>query len=124
MSELQDKGGYCMDRIILIDLVLVAGLLALLIVVLSYMGWEFNQLRHHGKRIIATITDISYGIGNSASQFSQDHPYVTARWTDPVTGHTYTFWQLAAENKPFYKIGSLVPILIDPKHPTYYEMQI
>ena len=113
-----------MDRILLIDFLLVAGLFALLIAVLSYMGWEFNRLRHHGRRIIATITDMSYGIGNSASQFSQEHPYVTARWTDPVTRRSYTFWQLATENKPFYKIGSLVPILIDPRHPTFYEMQI
>ena len=113
-----------MDKILLIDLLLLAALLTLIIVVVSYVGREFSQLHHHGRRIIATITNISYGIGNSASQFSQDHPYVTARWTDPVTGCSYTFWQLAAENKPFYKIGSLVPILIDPKHPTYYEMQI
>ena len=113
-----------MDRILLIDLLLVAGLLALFIAVFSYMEWEFNRLHHHGRRIIATITDISYGLGHSPSRFSQDHPYVTARWTDPGTGCSYTFWQLAAENKPFFKIGSLVPILIDPKHPTYYEMQI
>lgn len=113
-----------MDRILLIDFLLLAGLLALLIAVLSYMGWEFNRIRHHGRRIVATITDISYGIGNSTSQFSHDHPYVTAMWTDPVTGRSYTFWQLAAENKPFYKIGSLVPILIDPRHPKFYEMQI
>ena len=113
-----------MDRILLIQLLLLAILFALFIAVLSYMGWEFNRLRHHGRRIIATITDISYGIGNSHAQFSQNHPYVTAMWTDPVTGRAYTFWQLAAENKPSYKIGSLVPILIDPKHPTFSEMQI
>jgi hypothetical protein len=113
-----------MDRILLIDLLLVAGSLALFVAVLSYVGWEFNRLRHHGRRIIATITDISYGMGNSDSQFSHDHPYITARWTDPVTGHVYTFWQLAAENKPFYKKGNLVPILIDPKHPSFYEMQV
>jgi hypothetical protein len=113
-----------MDGILLIHLLLLAALLALVIAVISYVGWEFNQLHHHGRRIIATITDISYGIGNSASQFSQDHPYVTAKWTDPDTGRSYTFWQLAGENKPFYKVGSLVPILIDPKHPKYYEMQI
>ena len=104
-----------MDRILLIDLLLVAVLLTLFIAVFSYVGWEFNRIRYHGRRIIATITDISYGIGKSASQFSQDHPYVTARWTDPVTGRSYTFWQLAAENKPFYKIGSLCLSLIHPK---------
>lgn len=113
-----------MDRILLIQLLLLAGLFMLLIAVLSYIGWEFNRLRHHGRRIIATITDISYGIRNSNARFSQDHPYVTARWTDPATGRAYTFWQMASENKPFYKKGSLVPILIDPKHPRFYEMQI
>ena len=113
-----------MDSSILVDFLIIAALLGLLIAFISYMGWEFNRLRHHGRHIIATITDISYGLGNSDSQFSHDHPYVTARWTDPATGQAYTFWQLAVENKPFYKIGSLVPILIDPKHPTFYEMQI
>ena len=113
-----------MDKILLIDLLLVAVTLALFMAVLSYLGWEFNRLHHHGRRIIATITDISYGLGNSPSRFSQDHPYVTARWTDPATGCSYTFWQLAAENKPFYKTGNLVPILIDPKHPKFYKMDI
>lgn len=113
-----------MERSILLDLLIVAALLGLFIAIMSYMGWEFTRIHHHGRRIIATITGISYGIGNSASQFSQEHPYITARWTDPATGHTYTFWQMATENKPFFKIGSLVPVLIDPKHPSYYEMQI
>jgi hypothetical protein len=113
-----------MDKILLIDVLLVAVTLALFMAVLSYVGWEFNRLHHHGRRIIATITDISYGIGNSTSRFSRDHPYVTARWIDPGTGRSYTFWQLAAENKPFYKIGNLVPVLIDPNHPKYYAMEI
>ena len=113
-----------MERPILFDLLIVAALLGLVIAFISYKGWEFNQIRHHGRRIIATITGISYGIGNSTKQFSQEHPYVTARWTDPATGHSYIFWQMATENMPFFKIGSLVPVLIDPKHPSHYEMQI
>ena len=113
-----------MNRSILGDLLIIAALLGLLIAAIAYIGWEFNRLRHHGRRIIATITDISYGVGNSDSQFSHDHPYVTAKWTDPATGHSYTFWQLAVGNKPFYKIGSLIPVLVDPKHPTFYEMQL
>ncbi len=113
-----------MDRSILVDLLVISALIGLIIAVISYMGWEFNKLHHHGRRIIATITDIRYGMGNSDTPFSQSHPYVTAKWTDPNTGRSYTFWQLATENKPFYKVGNLVPILIDPKHPTFYEMQI
>src|SRR5215470_1404086 len=109
-----------MGGIIPIEVLVFTALFGLLIAFLSFVGWEFNRLHHHGKRIIATITDIRYGVGNQISQFSHDHPYVTARWTDPMTGHAYTFWQLASENKPFFKIGSLVPILIDPKHPTFY----
>ena len=113
-----------MNSIIPIDVLVLMALFGLVIAALSYMGWKFNHLHCYGRRIIATITDIRYGIGNSDFQFSHDHPYVTAKWTDPMTGHSYTFWQLAAENKPFYKIGNFVPILIDPKHPTFYEMQI
>ena len=113
-----------MGRSIIIDLLVIAALLGLLIAVLSYIGWKFNRIHRCGRRIIATITDISYGLENSDSQFAHDHPYITAKWTDPSTGHTYTFWQLAEGNKPFYRIGNLVPILIDPKHPNFYEMQI
>ena len=113
-----------MGRSILVDLLVIATLFGFIVAVLSYMGWEFNKLHHHGRRIIATITDISYGLESSDSQFSKSHPYVTAKWTDPDTGRSYTFWQLATENKPFYKKGNLVPILIDPKHPSFYQMQI
>lgn len=113
-----------MGRSILVDMLVIAVLFGLFIAVLSYMGWEFTRIHRCGRRIIATITEISYGTGKSDSQFSHDHPYVTARWTDPNTGHNYTFTQMATENKPFYKKGNLVPILIDPKHPAFYEMQI
>ncbi len=113
-----------MDSIILVDLLLVAVTIALVIAVFSYMGWEFNRIHHRGRRIIATITDISYGIGPSPTRFSQDHPYVTAKWTDPRTGQSYTFWQLASENKPYVRIGTLVPVLIDPNHPKFYQMEI
>ena len=113
-----------MGRSIFVDLLVIATLFGLFIAVLSYVGWEFNRIHRCGKRIIATITEISYGLGKSDSQFSHDHPYVTARWTDPYTGHKYTFSQMATENKPFFKIGNLVPIIIDPKHPNFYEMQI
>src|SRR5574340_688674 len=111
-----------MDRSIFVDLLVIAAFLGLFIAVISYMGWEFTRIHRCGRRIIATISDISYGPGNSESQFSHDHPYVTAKWTDPNTGHKYTFSQMATENKPFYKIGNLVSILIDPKHPNFYEM--
>src|ERR1700751_5180003 len=113
-----------MERNILVDLLIITALLGLVIAFISYMGWEFSHIRHHGRRIIATITEISYGVGNSDKQFSHNHQNVTAKWADPATGQAYTFWQLAAEVKPFYKIGNLVPIIIDPKHPTFYEMQI
>jgi hypothetical protein len=113
-----------MDRILLIDLLLVAFTLVLFMAVFFYLGWEIHWVRHHGRRIVATITDIRYGIGNSPTRFSRDHPYVTAKWTDPGTGRSYTFWKLAAEDKPPFKIGNLVPVLIDPNHPKYYEMEI
>ncbi len=113
-----------MDTIILIDLLLTAVTLALIIAVFLYQEWEMNWVRHHGRRIIATITEIRYGIGKSPTRFSQEHPYVTAKWTDPRTGRTYTYWKLATENKPFYRIGNLVPVLIDPKHPNHYEMEV
>src|SRR5690348_15597807 len=117
-------GGYHMDTNILVGLLLVAVIIAFVMVVFSYMGGVFNRIHHQGRRIIATITDIRYGIGPSPTKFSQDHPYVTAQWTDPHTGHSYTFWQLASENKPYFSIGTLVPVLIDPNHPKFYQMEI
>jgi hypothetical protein len=113
-----------MGRSIFVDVLVIATLFGLFIAVLSYVGWEFNRIHRCGRRIIATITEISYGPENVDSEFSHDHPYVTARWTDPNTGHKYMFSQMATENKPFYKKGNLVSILIDPKHPNFYEMQI
>jgi hypothetical protein len=117
-------GGNLMDTNILVDLLLVAVIIAFIMAVFSYMGWVFNRIHHHGRRIIATITEIRYGIGPSPTKFSRDHPYVTAQWTDPRTGQIYTFWQLASENKPYFNIGMLVPVLIDPNHPKFYQMEI
>ena len=113
-----------MENNILIGILLVAITMAVFMAIFFYMGWTFNRIHHHGRRIIATITDIRYGIGPSPTKFSQDHPYVTAQWTDPGTGQSYTFWQLASENKPYVRIGTLVPVLIDPNHPKFYQMEI
>jgi hypothetical protein len=117
-------GGYDMENNILIGILVVAITMAFFMAIFFYMGWEFNRVHHHGRRIIATITDIRYGIGPSPTKFSQDHPYVTAQWTDPGTGQSFTFWQLASENKPYFRIGTLVPVLIDPNHPKFYQMEI
>lgn len=113
-----------MDSIFLIDLLLAAATLVLIIILIYYQVWKINWLQHHGRRIIATITAIRHEKKKTSTGAVRDFAYVTARWTDPRTGQTYTFWKWLVDNHVSYTTGYLVPILIDPRHPRRYQMEI
>jgi hypothetical protein len=46
------------------------------------------------------------------------------RWTNPLTGRTYTFWTWIMDSCPGYTQGSLVSILVDPSNPKRYIMEL
>ena len=108
---------------LLLDMQLVAAIVALMIVLVVYQIYKIRWLRSHGRRIIAVVTSICHETGKTAQGFPRDNYYLTATWTSPRTGQTYTFWTWMMNSRPVYTKGSLVPVLIDPTNPMRYTWE-
>lgn len=87
-----------------------------------YQVYKLKWLRSHGKQVVALVTSIRHETGKTRCGFSRDNSSVTATWTDPRTGRTYTFWTWVMNSRPLVTRGSLVPVLIDPKNPRRYTL--
>jgi len=109
---------------LLLDTVLAAGALALIGAFVAYQVYQFRWLTSHGKKISAMVTSICHETGKTASGIRRDNYYLTATWTNPHTGRTYTFWTWIMNSTPAYKKGSLVPVLIDPKNPNRFVLNL
>lgn len=109
---------------LLLDPLLALSTVALMISLVVYQNYKMTWLRHHGRQIIAMVTSIQYEMGKTAWGFSRDNYYVTATWTNPRTGRTYTFWTWIMNSSPTYTKGSLVPVLIDPNNPKRYALDL
>jgi hypothetical protein len=108
---------------LLLDMQLAAGTVALMIVLVVYQIYRIRWLRSHGKRVVAVVTSIRQQTGKTAQGFSRENYYLTAIWTSPRTGQTYTFWTWIMNSRPAYTKGSLVPVLIDPTNPRRYSWE-
>jgi hypothetical protein len=106
------------------QLLLAAGAMALMIAFVLYQIYTFSSLRSHGKQIIALVTSIRHETGKTAWGISRDNYYVTAKWTNPRTGRTHTFWTWIINSRPGFANGSLVPVLIDPNNPERYTLDL
>ncbi len=109
---------------LLLDTLLAAGALALISAFVAYQVYQFRWLASHGKKISAMVTSICHETGKTAWGITRDNYYLTAKWTNPRTGRTYTFWTWIMNSTPAYKEGSLVPVLIDPKNPNRFALNL
>ena len=109
---------------LLLDLLLAVGTVALMIAFVVYQIYNLRWLQHHGRQISAMVTSIRPETGKTAWGFSRDNYSVTAIWTNPRTGRTYTFWTWTMNSRPAYTKGSLVPVLIDPKNPKRFALNL
>ena len=109
---------------LLLDTLLALGTIALMILFVVYQIYKIRWLPEHGKQIIAVITSIRHETGKSAWGFLRDNYCVTATWTNPRTGRTYTFWTWIMNARPAFTKGSLIPVLIDPKNPKHYTLDL
>jgi hypothetical protein len=98
-----------------------AVIVALLI---TYQVRKANWLEKRGERIVAEVTDVKHDQRRASTGISHDFYSVTAIWTNPKTGRTYTFWKYIFDKDPHCEPGKLVPILIDPHNPRRYEIQV
>jgi hypothetical protein len=109
---------------LLLDTLLALGTIALMISLVVYQIHKISWLPQHGKQITAVITSIRHETGKSAWGILRDNYYVTASWTNPRTGRTYTFWTWIMNARPMYAIGSLIRVLIDPNNPKHYALDL
>jgi hypothetical protein len=109
---------------ILLDTLLVLATLALISAFVVYQVYQFRWLTSHGRQISAMVISIRHETGKTAWGLSHDTYYLTARWTNPRTGRTYTFWTWIMNSNPAYMKGSLVPVLIDPKNPNRFALDL
>ena len=109
---------------LLLDILLAVGALALISAFVFYQVYQFSWLSSHGRQISAMVTSIRHETGKTAWGFSRDIYYLTTTWTNPRTGRTYTFWTWIMNSNPVYTKGSLVPVLIDPKNPKRFALNL
>ena len=89
-----------------------------------YMAHKARWIETRGERVVAKVTSIQHD-KKKASTGAIHHFYtVTAVWTSPQTGHTYTFWKYFFDEDPDKSISTLVPVIIDPRNPKRYEIQV
>ena len=106
------------------QLLLITATMALMIICIVYQVHRVHRLRSHGRQIVAVVTSIRQETGKTAWGFARDNYAVTARWTSPRTGRTYTFWTWVMHSRPAYSPGSLVPVVIDPGNPKRYVLNL
>ena len=109
---------------LLLDTLIVLGILVLISAFVVYQIHQFSSLTSHGKQISAMVTSIRHETGKTALGVTRDNYYLTATWTNPRTGRTYTFWTWIMNSTPAYTKGSLVPVLIDPKNPKRFALNL
>ncbi len=113
-----------MGQSIFLDVLPVAGVFVLMVVFVIYQVQKGGWLKRHGRRIVAVVTSIQHETGKTPAGFARDNYYVTATWTNPRTGRTYTFWTWIMNSCPAFTKGSLVSVLIDPHNPKRFTMDL
>jgi hypothetical protein len=111
-------------ELFMMQLLLASATIVLMIVFIAYQIYKIRWLRSQGRQIIAVVTSIRQETGKSAGGISRDNYAVTATWTNPRTGRTYTFWTWVMHSRPVYTQGSLVPVVIDPNNPKRYALDL
>jgi hypothetical protein len=104
----------------LLDTLVVLGFLALTSAFVIYKVYQFRSLTSHGRHNSAVVTSIRHETGKSAWGITRDQYYLTAKWTNPRTGRTYTFWTWVMNSTPPYTKGTLVSVLNDPQNPNRF----
>jgi|SRR5947209_9907930 len=104
-----------MPSIIMLDLTLTGALILLLIGYVGFYVSRHRLLKAHGTDVGALITQVR------KDNITHQTCKVIASWTDPRTGRRWTFQGFRLDRG--YQVGQLIGIRLDPKHPSYYQME-
>jgi hypothetical protein len=102
-----------MKASLLLLAVVVTGTLAIQLLAVAIYYWR-NSWRY-GRRVVATVKLIQVWL---------DGWYVTAVWTDILTGQHYTFQSPRIEDSLKQRVGDNVIVDIDPNDPERYWMRL
>ena len=91
---------------------------------LVYMARKARWIETRGERIVAKVTSVQHDKKKSSTGAMHHFYTVTAVWTNPSTGLSYTFWKYFFDEDPNKTISTLVPVIIDPRNPKRYEIQL
>ncbi len=111
----------------MVPLFILVGILIIVAFPLAYIWRKFispylkiARLRTNGTRVIATVTRLElYPHRTHPDQFYN----LFAQWEQPQTGNIFTF-QTPITDPNRFAIGDLVPVLINPKDPGWYLIEV
>ena len=89
-----------------------------------FMVRKARWIETRGERIVAKVTSVQHDKKRTSTGAMHHFYTVTAVWTSPQTGQTYTFWKYFYDEDSDKAIGTLVPVIIDPRNPKRYEIQV
>jgi len=107
-------------------LLLWLGVLAFMLIALPiiFMVRKARWIEKRGERIVAKVTSVQHDRKRTSTGAMNNFYTITAVWTNPLTGQTYTFWKYLFDENPDLKISELVSVIIDPRNPRRYEIQL
>lgn len=89
-----------------------------------FMARKARWIETRGEHIVAQVTSVQHDRKRASTGATHHFYTITATWTHPVTGQTYTFWKYFFDEDPDKIFSSLVPVIIDPRNPRRYEIQV
>ena len=115
-------------HILILSVLMVLAAVCFAVLFVQRRKANIHTLQKRGRRLIAIVTNIEQECeerGNPEIPRIDYAYYIEAEWTDPRTGHTYRFRsdRLASSPKE-YPPGTFVQVLVDPKHPTRYVLEL
>ena len=89
-----------------------------------FMIRKARWIEKRGEQIVAQVTSVQHDRKRTSTGAIHHFYTITATWTSPRTGQTYTFWKYFFDEDPDKSISTLVPVIIDPRNPRRYEIQV
>ena len=127
--RVKEKPTMAADALAILSLIIVlAAAIYLALLLVELRKADTRKLQEQGRRVIAIVTNVEREReerGNPEVPRIDYGYYIEAEWTDPRTVNTYQFRsnRLASSPKE-YTPGTFVHVLIDPKNPARYALEL
>lgn len=112
------------ELFVLSGLVVILAISGIIYSMLAY--FRVRDIRRHGKFVVATVTKVDMEYVRLTRRGYTTSFFVHSEWEDPETRTVYHFKSDAGgASLPFtHPSGSSIDVLIDPRNPRRYEVQL